>query len=167
MDKSDPPRSFGVFKPVGHTVLAFEPGPDLQAATDRLHALGFADGAIVRYSPQEMTELVAADRLSASPLASMGQELNLVEAHGALAARGCGFLVVLAPDDAQAEAVADIARQTNAASAQRYGRFVIEEVTSVDAPPSQVFESPERGLDLPAADLAPAQAGVPIDTPPR
>ncbi|WP_088278446.1 hypothetical protein [Ideonella sp. A 288] len=152
MDKTNPPRSFGVFKPVGHTVLAFEPGPDLQAATDRLHALGFAADAIVRYSPAEMTALVEADRLSASPLASMGQDLNLVEAHGTQAARGCGFLVVESADDASAEAVAGVAQQCHAASAQRYGRFVIEEVAAAAASASQVFESPDRGLDVASVD---------------
>ncbi len=155
MDKTDLPESFGVFKPVGHTVIAFRSADDLQTAAARLLAQGFAEAALTRYTPQQMVAQVKAQQLAASPLASIGQELNLIQAHRALAEAGCSFLVVHAPDDAKAEQVAVVARTGKAAAAQRYGRFLIEEL--IDTPPgqAQVFESPERGLDLPAADSPP------------
>jgi hypothetical protein len=149
MDKTDPPLSFGVFKPVGHTVIAFRTEADLAAATKALHALGLAADALVHYSPEQMVAQVDAERLSASPLAALGQEQNLIEAHRALALAGCSFLVVDAPDDEQAEQVATVARHHRAAAAQRYNRYFIEELIA-DAPgEQQVFESPARGLDLP------------------
>ena len=69
MDKTDPPLSFGVFKPVGHTVIAFRSAADLAAATRALQALGLAGDALVHYSPAEMVAQVEAERASASPLA--------------------------------------------------------------------------------------------------
>ena len=149
MDKTDPPLSFGVFKPVGHTVIAFRTVVDLESAAQALHDQGFEADALVRYTPGEMVAQVEAERASASPLAALGQEQNLIEAHRVLALAGCSFLVVHAPDDARAEEVATVARHHRAAAAQRYNRFFIEELIA-DAPGEpQVFESPARGLDLP------------------
>lgn len=155
MDKTDLPESFGVFKPVGHTVIAFRTAVDLQAAAARLQAQGFADAALTRYTPEQMVAQVKAQQQTASPLASLGQELNLILAHRALAEAGCHFLVVHAPDDEQAEQVAVVARTGQAVAAQRYGHFIIEEL--IDLPPghTQVFESPDRGLDLPVAEIVP------------
>ena len=155
MDKTHLPESFGVFKPVGHTVIAFRSADDLQQAVTRLQAQGFADSALTPYTPQQMAAQAQANQLSASPLASMGQELNLIQAHARLAEAGCSFLVVHAPDDAQAEQVAVVARTGHAVAAQRYGRFLIEELIDTPAGQTQVSESPERGLDLPVADIPP------------
>ena len=152
MYKSDVPESFGVFKPVGHTLMAFRSAQDQQAAASLLLDRGFAQASLARYTPQHMLAQADAQMLAASPLASVGQELNLIQAHRTLAEKGCSFLLVKAPDDAQAEQVAAVAREGNAIMAQRYGRFLIEEL--IDTPPgeAQVFESPARGLDLPVAD---------------
>lgn len=149
MDKSDPPLSFGVFKPVGHTVIAFRSVTDLDAAVQALQAQGFEAAALVQYSPAEMVTQVEAERASASPLAGLGQEQNLIEAHRLLALAGCSFLVVHAPGDEQAEQVATVARSHRAAAAQRYNRFFIEELIADTPGVQQVFESPARGLDLP------------------
>lgn len=149
MDKTDLPESFGVFKPVGHIVIAFPTAADLQAALSALVQQGLASADAVRYAPAEMIAQVDLEVQAASPLASLGQELNLIKAHRALAERGCSFLVVPAAGDAQAELVATVARAHKAVVAQRYGRFIIEELISPPTGESQVFESPARGLDLP------------------
>lgn len=128
MDKSDPPTSFGVFKPVGHTVLAFRSSAEVQNAVMALLALGFADAALVRYSAAEMMAQVDAELPAASPLAAFGQELSLAKAHRALAEAGCSFLVVHTPEDVQAEQVAALARSMKAVAAQRYGLLAIEEI---------------------------------------
>lgn len=155
MDKSDLPESFGVFKPVGHTLIAFASEEEMQFAAGRLLAQGFEETAFSRYTPEQMVAQVDAQTLAASPLASLGQELNLIQAHRGLAERGCSFLLVHAPEGALAEQVAEVARTGNAVAAQRYGRFLIEELIDTPAAPQQVFESPARGLDLPGADGAP------------
>ena len=155
MDKTHLPESFGVFKPVGHTVIAFHSADDLQQAVARLLAQGFADSALTEYTPQQMAAQAHAQQLTASPLAAMGQELNLIQAHARLADAGCSFLVVHAPNDALAEQVAMVARTGHAVAAQRYGRFLIEEVIDTPAGQTQVSESPGRGLDLPVAVTPP------------
>lgn len=148
MKKTDPPEAFGVFKPVGHTVIAFRTAGDLQAALSALLAQGFASTALVRYTPDEMKSQVDSEMQAASALASLGQELNLVKAHRELAEGGCSFLIVHAPDDEQAERVANVARTLKAVAAQHYGRFIIEELIDQAPGDAQVFESPERGLDI-------------------
>lgn len=128
MDKSNPPLTFGVFKPVGHTVIAFQSDTDLQSAVHALAEHGFSNLTWVRYTPDEMAALVDAELQSASPIATFGYELDLAKVHRALADSGCSFLVVHAPDKSQAEVVATIARTMKAVAAQHYGTFMIEEV---------------------------------------
>jgi hypothetical protein len=136
MDKIDPPKTLGVFKPVGHTVIAYRSDADLQAALSSLAEAGFPESACARYTPAEMKAQVDLQLESASPLATFGYELDLVKAHGALAEDGCSFLVVHAPEDAEAERVAAIARATQAVTAQHYGTFMIEDVIAL--PPGNV-----------------------------
>jgi hypothetical protein len=142
MDKSNPPRSFGVFKPAGHTVIAFSNAADLEAAADALLEQGFTTQDMVRYTPAEMKAQVDADLKNASPLASVGQELNLVKAHYGLAQEGCSFLVVHAPEPARAQRVEAVLHRTHARAAQRYGSFMIEELVDSIEGKTQVFESP-------------------------
>ena len=149
MDKAHLPESFGVFKPVGHVVIAWRTAADLQAGVDRLSAQGVDAATLVRYSSQEMINQVDAELPNASPLASLGQELNLIQAHRKLAVAGCSFLVVPTADDARAELVAAVARTLGAAAAQRYGRFIVEELITAPAVQAQHAESPATGLDLP------------------
>ena len=131
MDKIDPPKTLGVFKPVGHTVIAYRSNADLQAALNPLAEAGFPDSACVRYTPAEMKAQVDLQLQSASPLATFGYELDLIKVHGALAENGCSFLVVRAPEENQAERVAAVARATQAVTAQHYGTFMIEDVIAL------------------------------------
>src|SRR5512133_328979 len=89
MDKTNPPKAFGVFKPVGHTVIAFASAAELQVAVNLLTEAGFAASSWVIYSPAEMKAQVDLQLQTASPLASLGYELDLVNAHGVLAEKGC------------------------------------------------------------------------------
>ena len=128
MNKNDPPASFGVFKPVGHILIAFRGANQLQSAIDQLLTRGFATSDLTRYSPQEMIDQVNRELSAASPLASPGNELDFIRAHKTLAEAGSQFLVVQAEGAVQVERVAQVARATGAARAQRYGRLVIEEI---------------------------------------
>ena len=148
MDISSPPKSFGVFKPVGHTVIAFTTPQALEAMAGKLLADGFDEADLTRYTPALMLAQTASDLQTASPLASMGQDLNLVKAHRALAEQGCSFLVVQAPDDDQAAKVAALAKASSAVAAQRFGSFIVEELIDATDGEQQVRESPDTGLDL-------------------
>jgi len=147
MNKDEKPEAFGVFSPVGHVVISFPTSEDLQATVAQLTVQGFGPDDLVRYTPEQMIAQVDEDMTKASPLAALGQELNLVRAHRALAEKGSHFLVVHAPKSEQARLVADIAARHHAQRAQRYGTFVIEELIEQRDDERQTFESPQRGLD--------------------
>ena len=164
MEASDKPESFGVFKPVGHVIVAF---PSAQAARDAAAALanaGFASADVLSYSPEQMIRQADIDIDQAGVLASLGQELNLVKAHRELAEKGHSFLVVNAPADDKAWQVADISRGFGAVRAQKYGRFIIEELIEPGEGQAQVGESSDRGLDAQTLSGNEAPAGASSST---
>jgi hypothetical protein len=147
MDKRDPHQSFGVFKPVGHIVISFPSHESQTEAAEALRNLGLTDSQLTSYTPSQMIEQIDRDIERASPLAAVGQELNLVKAQRALAVNGYYWLVVEALSDDLARRVADIAKTYGAERAQHYGRFIIEELIEHAQDETQVAESPDRGLD--------------------
>lgn len=136
MNKNNPPTTFGVFKPVGHTVIALHTGEQCQQAVAALTALGFPESEMVRYTPAEMAAQVDAELLAAGPVSTAGYELALAKSRGDLAKNGCSFLVVKAETDDLAAKVAQWVRTAKPASAQHYGTFMIEDLT--EAPPGRV-----------------------------
>ncbi len=160
----DHPTSFGVFKPVGHVVISFPSADQAAAARQAMGDLDLPEDAIRPYTNVEMLAQIDDDLAHASPLAAVGQELNLIKAHRALAERGYHWLVVKVKDDEQARRVAERARPFGAERAQQYGAFVIVELIEHAADLQQVAESPDRGLDAQTpsgneserADLRPA-----------
>lgn len=136
MLKSKPPTTFGVFKPVGHTVIAFINAQALEAAQAQFLTLGFAPSTMVQYSAEEMVAQVEAELSDVNPVANFGYEIDLVRVHGDLAQQGCSFLVVEAPTDALSALVGQTVRTFKPASAQHYGRFMIEDLT--EAPPGRM-----------------------------
>lgn len=153
MKSNDRPESYGVFKPVGHVIVALSTAADAQGARTALLADGFEADGITAYSPDEMKRQADIDIEQAGVLAGIGQELNLVKAHRELAAKGYSFLVVKAPDDDKAQKVADIGRRFHATRAQKYGRLMIEELID-DSRDNQTNESPELGLDVQATETS-------------
>lgn len=151
MDDQQPPRSFGVFKPTGHVVISFPTAEHADLAAQKLQTLDLGAGAVLRYTDTEMLRQIDIDRQHAGVLASLGQELNLVLAHRALAERGYHWLVVRAANDELARQVADVARGCGAERAQAYGHFIIEELIERDSDQPQVSESTDRGLDAQTA----------------
>lgn len=146
-DGDERPTSFGVYKPVDHVVLSFPGGEDAGNARAELGPLGIAEDDIHAFTDQQMIAQVAEDLKQASPLAAIGQEINLLRSHGELAERGAHFLVVKAKDDEQARAIAALAKRHHAQRAQHYGHFIIEELIEPEGGRPQVAESPHRGLD--------------------
>lgn len=140
-------RSFGVFKPVDHVVISLPDADAADRAAQAMARMNLQDGAVRRYTDAEMLRQIEADVANASPVAAIGQEMNLVLAHKALAERGYHWLVVAAGNDAQARRIADTARAEGAERAQHYGHFIIEELIERPTGLSQVAESPDRGLD--------------------
>jgi hypothetical protein len=129
MNETDPPTTFGVFKPVGHTLIAFHNEDELQSAFSAVRGLGFPDASMVHYSAAQMVAQVDAELLAASPLAGFGYELDLIHAHRDLALQGCCFLVVYAPSDVLSAQVKTLVNSIKPASAQHYGHLLIEDLT--------------------------------------
>lgn len=147
MKSSDRHDAYGVFKPVGHVIVALPSAEDSKGALATLIEAGFASENIVAYTPEEMVRQADIDIEQASVLAGIGQELNLVRSHRELALKGHSFLVVPASGDDKIEQVAEISRRFHATRAQSYGRLLIEELIEVGSDEKQVAESPDRGLD--------------------
>lgn len=147
MDAHDNDLSFGVFKPVGHVVVSFPNAAAADRAAQALAQMGVRGGLVRRYSDRHMLAQIDRDIERASPLASVGQEMNLIKAQRELAERGFHFLVVKADDDEQAAAVAACVKPFGAERAQHYGHFIIDELIEPPGLPQQVAESPDRGLD--------------------
>lgn len=144
---STTPQAYGVFKPVGHVIMALPTERDASQALDALLEAGFERAGVTTYSPDQMVRQADIDIDQAGVLAGIGQELNLVKSHRELALKGSSFIVVRAPHDEQAQRVAEIGRRFNATRAQKYGHLMIEELIEVGSGERQVGESPDRGLD--------------------
>ena len=138
MQTREHPTSFGVFKPVGHVVVAFPSGEDLARARDALAKAGWQAGAIESYEPAEMLAQTEEDLAHAGGVATAGYEIRIARTYQVLASHGYHFLVVPAEDDDSARRVADTVRPFRAGAAQHYGTFVIEELIE---PPSDVLDA--------------------------
>ena len=143
----DHATSFGVFKPVGHVLISFPSAEQAASARQALGDLDLAEDAVRAYTDRQMLAQIDEDLARASPVAAVGQELNLVKAHRALAERGYHWLLVRAQNDEEARRVAERARPFGAERAQQYGHFFIIELIEHEADLHQVAESPDRGLD--------------------
>jgi len=142
------PTSFGVFKPVDHVLMSFASAAHADAAVSALHDAGFGESDLSRYTPSEMQAQAETDIDNAGGLASLGQDLNLVKAHLALALKGHSFVVVSAAHDDQVQRATQVATRTHATRAQHYGTLVVEELIPPGSTTHQTAESPDRGLDL-------------------
>jgi len=122
------PTTLGAFNPVGH-VMAALPSADASAqATGQLCDAGFAPEHIVdfsaRYGAQAMAEMIE----GASGAAGFGAELSLMRRYLELAREGYRWLLVYAPDDAQAEQVKAIALANGAPVAVKYHLLAVEDL---------------------------------------
>ena len=160
MDPDDHSTAYGVFKPVGHVVVAFPTAADCDAANAAYLDMGVTAQDLTRYTPEQMVEQVAQNVASAGPLASLGQELNLIKAHGELARQGSSFLVIRANEQALIDQVAEVAKRFHASRAQHYGMLLIEELLPVGSSDRQVAESSDRGLDAQTVSSKERPAGT-------
>ena len=147
MKSTDRHDAYGVFKPVGHVIVALPSEDDCKGTNEALLKQGFDEGDISSYTPDEMRRQADIDIEQAGVLAGIGQELNLVRSHRELALKGHSFLVVKASGDDRVQQVSEVARRFHATRAQSYGRLLIEELIEVGSGERQVAESPDRGLD--------------------
>lgn len=144
---SNPIRSDGVLPPENKVFLAFRSADDLQGALNALLDENFLESDLLVFSPQQMARQMRTNIAHAGVLASIGQDLNLLKTHLALAEQGHGYVVVLWPKSDHEEFITQVAREHNAARAQKFGHLIIEELIEPSPGQQQHFESPDRGLD--------------------
>jgi hypothetical protein len=130
LTKADHPQSFGAFKPVGHVVVAMPDDSRAAAAVHALRAAGFDAEDILEYTAAEEDDEM--DRMLADAesngLAGFGYELSLMRRYQELARDGASWLIVFAPEDAQAQRVAATVQVHGALMAEKYHRLAVEDL---------------------------------------
>lgn len=122
------PRSFGVFSPTGHVVMAFENDEDAELARQALFHSGFGGGEVTRYTKDEvLAEFQRSEEQAFNPL-QLGQNVAKTEEYLDLARQGAGFLVVLAPEEESARRAVRIVKPLGLKFAEKYNRLTLEEL---------------------------------------
>ena len=128
MTKADHPQSLGAFKPVGHVVVALPDDASAAQAVQALRQQGFAADDILAYTAAEEDDEMDRMLQHTSDFAGFGYEVTLMRKYKELAAAGASWLIVFAPEDEQAERVANTVRDHGALLAEKYHRLVIEDL---------------------------------------
>ena len=128
LTKANFPRSFGVFSPTGHVVMAITNDAEAQQARAALVQSGFSDDDVTRYSKEEvLAEFEKSEAHAVDPI-QIGQDVAKVEEYLQLANQGCGFLVVQAPEDEDAKRAVRIVKPFGLKFAEKYNRLTLEEL---------------------------------------
>ena len=128
MTKADHPQSLGAFKPVGHVVVAMPDDTSAAGAVQALRQQGFDADDILAYSAAEEDDEMDRMLQHTSDFAGFGYEVTLMRKYRELAARGASWLIVFAPDEDQAQVVAEVVKAHGALMAEKYHRLVIEDL---------------------------------------
>ena len=128
MTKADHPQSLGAFKPVGHVVVAMPDDTSAAKAIDSLRQQGFEADDILAYTAAEEDDEMDRMLQHTSDFAGFGYEVTLMRKYKELAGRGASWLIVFAPEDEQAERVAQAVRGHGALLAEKYHRLAIEDL---------------------------------------
>ena len=128
MTRDEFEQSFGALNPVGHVVIAFDSDKVAADARNALIEGGIVDDDIFVFTSAELEPRLSAMLRNASGTAGFGYEVTLMRRYLALMQENAGWLVVHAPDDAEAERVAEVARRFHAKSAVRYHTLASEEL---------------------------------------
>lgn len=122
------PRSFGIFSPTGHVVMAFDNDEDAEHARQALFHSGFGGDDVTRYTKDEvLAEFERSEEQALNPL-QLGQDVVKAEEYLDLARQGAGFLVVLAPEEESARRAVRITKPLGLKFAEKYNRLTMEEL---------------------------------------
>jgi len=126
MTKAHILKSFGVFNPTGHVVLAFDTNDHAEKARVKLLAAGFSEDEITQWSDDEVLEELQRTRTIVAKRVAPGQEAAKLDEYFALAKQGAGFLVVYAPSESESRRVVTLVRPLGLQLAEKYNRFTLE-----------------------------------------
>ena len=124
--------SFGAFKPAGHMVIAFPSASQAHAAAQALATRGLWGDAVHHWSERDMLDQIDHEARTAGSAAGAGSAPGPMQAHRALAERGCPWLIVKASDTVPAEQVAACVQAFGALGTQAGARMPHAEDESAD-----------------------------------
>jgi alkanesulfonate monooxygenase SsuD/methylene tetrahydromethanopterin reductase-like flavin-dependent oxidoreductase (luciferase family) len=119
---------FGMLKPTEQVVIAVEDDATAQRLAVALKQEGVRE-PILRITAIEMNEQLE-EWLEAHGIADPGSEGALMQRYQVLAAAGCGWVVVLAPDPVAEQRIAEVARRFAARFANRHNPLTVEDLLS-------------------------------------
>jgi hypothetical protein len=128
LTKAKFPRSFGVFSPTGHIVMAFTTDDSAKRARATLIQNGFQEDDVTHYNKDEvLAEFEKSETHALDPI-QIGQDVAKVEEYLELANQGSGFLVVHAPEDEDAKRAVRLVKPFGLKFAEKYNRLTLEEL---------------------------------------
>jgi hypothetical protein len=122
------PRSFGVFSPTGHAIIALATDDDAEEVRQMLLRNGFGEEDVTHYNKNEVLWEFERSEEHAVNLFKIEQEVAKFEEYLELASQGCGFLVVHTPEDEVAKRAVQIAMAFGLKFAEKYKRWTLEEL---------------------------------------
>jgi hypothetical protein len=122
------PRSFGVFGPTGHVVMAFENDSDAEYARQALFHSGFGWDDVTRYSRDEVLAEFRNSEEQSLSLFQLEQEVSKAEEYLDLARQGAGFLVVFVSDEEASRRAVRVTKPLGLKFAEQYNRLTLEEL---------------------------------------
>jgi hypothetical protein len=122
--------SFGTFKPVGYTVLAYAGEDAARGALERLKQAGVRDEDVLIASSENLFGHVKAQMPEATGMiGSQGYEVVLMKRYLGIAQEGGWWLMVWSPEDADVARIKSLLAQQAPLAAAHYGRIMIEDLT--------------------------------------
>jgi hypothetical protein len=122
--------SFGTFKPVGYTVLAYPDEATARDVIDRLRTDGFGEEDVLLASSAQLFPKVAQQMPSAQGVVgAQGYEVVLMRRYLDIAGEGAWWLMVWSPDEGDVQRVKRAIVTPRPVSAAHYGRIMIEDLS--------------------------------------
>lgn len=129
MTKDHFPLSFGVFKPVGHVVVAVKDDTAARSLSNALGEEGFADDEVLCFTAEEMAHHLQELLPGVGTAAGFGSEIQSMRQYERMASHdGHGWVVVYAPDEETHERVRTLAAAHGATLVNKYNRLTVEEL---------------------------------------
>jgi hypothetical protein len=121
--------SFGTFKPVGYTVLAYADEEAARGALERLKKAGIQEQDVFMASSANLFGRVKDQMPEATGMVgSQGFEVVLMKRYLGIAQKGGWWLMVWSPDDADVARIKPLLEQQAPLAAAHYGRLMIEDL---------------------------------------
>lgn len=129
MTKEHFPLSFGVFKPVGHVVIAVKDDDSARRLAESLGERDFADEDVLCFTAEEMAQHLQELLPGVGGVAGFGSEVQSMRQYERMASsEGRGWVIVFAPDEQSHDRIRNLATAHGATLVNKYNRLTVEEL---------------------------------------